>query len=60
MSRMAVQWEEQQGLIRVLPIPGEQAPRHIYTVHNKDRHPSVQINRFEEVLRDWSLQAELT
>lgn len=60
MSRMAVQWEEQQGLIRVLPIPGEQAPRHIYTVHNKDRHPSAQINRFEEVLREWSLQAELT
>ncbi|MDQ0172164.1 LysR family transcriptional regulator [Paenibacillus tundrae] len=60
MSRMAVQWEEQQGLIRVLPIPGEQAPRHIYTVHNKDRHPSVQIKRFEEVLREWSLEAEVT
>ena len=52
MSRMAVQWEEQQGLIQVLPIPGEQAPRHIYTVHNKDRHPSVQVHRFIEVLRE--------
>jgi DNA-binding transcriptional LysR family regulator len=54
MSRMAVQWEEQHGLIQVLPIPGEQAPRHIYTVHNKDRHPSVQVNRFKEVLREVS------
>ncbi|MDT0124970.1 LysR family transcriptional regulator [Paenibacillus sp. RRE4] len=52
MSRMAVQWEEQQGLIQVLPIPGEQAPRHIYTVHNKDRHPSVQVHRFIEVLHE--------
>lgn len=52
MSRMAVQWEEQHGLIQVLPIPGEQAPRHIYTVHNKDRHPSVQMNRFKEVLQE--------
>ncbi|MBR2565736.1 MAG: LysR family transcriptional regulator [Paenibacillus sp.] len=51
MSRMAVQWEEQQGFIQVLPIPGEQAPRHIYTVHNKDRHPSVQVDRFIAVLR---------
>ncbi|WP_339304679.1 LysR family transcriptional regulator [Paenibacillus sp. FSL R5-0519] len=54
MSRMAVQWEEQHGLIQVLPIPGEQAPRHIYTVHNKDRRPSVQVNRFKEVLREVS------
>ncbi|MNW57196.1 LysR substrate binding domain protein [compost metagenome] len=54
MSRMAVQWEEQHGLIQVLPIPGEQAPRHIYTVHNKDRQPSVQVNRFKEVLREVS------
>ncbi|NUU76221.1 LysR family transcriptional regulator [Paenibacillus xylanilyticus] len=52
MSRMAVQWEEQHGLVQVLPIPGEQAPRHIYTVHNKDRHPSVQVNRFKEVLQE--------
>lgn len=52
MSRMAVQWEEQHGLIQVLPIPGDQAPRHIYMVHNKDRHPSVQMNRFKEVLQE--------
>ncbi|MGQ8873663.1 LysR family transcriptional regulator [Paenibacillus sp. TSA_86.1] len=52
MSRMAVQWEERQDMIHVLPIPGEQAPRHIYTVHNRDRHPSVQVNRFIEVLRE--------
>lgn len=54
MSRMAVQWEEQQGLVQVLPIPGEQASRHIYAVHNKERHPSVQVNRFKEMLREMS------
>ncbi|MBB6024416.1 DNA-binding transcriptional LysR family regulator [Paenibacillus sp. JGP012] len=64
MSRMAVQWEERQGIIQVLPIPGEQAPRHIYMVHNKDRLPSVQMNRFKEVLQEvvgmksFSLQQE--
>ena len=52
MSRMAVQWEERQGIIHVLPIPGEQAPRHIYMIHNKDRHPSVQVDRFQTVLRE--------
>lgn len=54
MSRMAVQWEEQQGLVQVLPIPGEQASRHIYAVHNKERHPSVQVNRFKDMLREMS------
>ncbi|MEN1990633.1 LysR family transcriptional regulator [Paenibacillus hubeiensis] len=54
MSRMAVQWEERQGLVQVLPIPGEQASRHIYAVHNKERHPSVQVNRFKEMLREMS------
>jgi DNA-binding transcriptional LysR family regulator len=50
MSRMAVQWEEQQGLIQVLPIEGELAPRYIYVVHNKDRHPSVQMESFRSTL----------
>lgn len=54
MSRMAVQWEERQGLVQVLPIPGEQASRHIYAVHNKERHASVQVNRFKEMLREMS------
>lgn len=54
MSRMAVQWEERQGLVQVLSIPGEQASRHIYAVHNKERHPSVQVNRFKEMLREMS------
>ncbi|PZT53983.1 LysR family transcriptional regulator [Paenibacillus silvae] len=52
MSRMAVEWEERQGMIQVLPLPGEQAPRHIYVVHNKDRLPSVQVNRFKDVLHE--------
>ncbi|MGN7415756.1 LysR family transcriptional regulator [Paenibacillus sp. SAF-068] len=60
MSRMAVRWEEMHRLIQVLPIPGEQAPRHIYTVHNKDRHPSVQVNRFKEVLREVSQESPLS
>lgn len=46
MSRMAVQWEVEQGLILVLPIEGGMAPRYIYAVHNKDRHPSVQMESF--------------
>ncbi|MEK3793096.1 LysR family transcriptional regulator [Paenibacillus sp. FSL R7-0204] len=50
MSRMAVQREEQQGLIQVLPIQGEMAPRYIYAVHNKDRHPSVQMESFRSSL----------
>ena len=49
MSRMAVQ-RERKGLLHVLPIPGHQASRHIYSVHNRDRLPSVQIQRFQEVL----------
>lgn len=52
ISRMAVQRELQQGLLHVMPIPGHQASRHIYCVHNKDRLPSVQIQRFQEVLRE--------
>ncbi|WP_339310117.1 LysR family transcriptional regulator [Paenibacillus sp. FSL M7-0896] len=50
MSRMAVQWEQQQGLIQVLPIQGEMSPRYIYAVHNKDRHPSVQMESFRSSL----------
>lgn len=58
MSRMAVQREQQQGLLHVMPIPGHQASRHIFSVHNKDRLPSVQIQRFQEVLREVGKQLE--
>jgi DNA-binding transcriptional LysR family regulator len=58
MSRMAVQRERQQGLLHVLPIPGHRASRHIYSVHNQDRLPSVQIHRFQEVLREMGKQLE--
>lgn len=58
MSRMAVQREQQEGLLHVLPIPGHQASRHIYSVRNRDRLPSVQIQRFQEVLREVGKQLE--
>ncbi|MGV2788137.1 LysR family transcriptional regulator, partial [Clostridium perfringens] len=58
MSRMAVQREQQEGLLHVLPIPGHRASRHIFSVHNKDRLPSVQIQRFQEVLREVGKQLE--
>ncbi|AYB46366.1 LysR family transcriptional regulator [Paenibacillus lautus] len=58
MSRMAVQRELQHGLLNVMPIPGHRASRHIYCVHNKDRLPSVQIQRFQEVLREMGQQLE--
>lgn len=58
MSRMAVQREQQEGLLHVLPIPGHRASRHIYSVHNRDRLPSVQIQRFQEVLREVGKQLE--
>ncbi|WP_174819179.1 LysR family transcriptional regulator [Paenibacillus lautus] len=58
MSRMAVQREQQEGLLHVMPIPGHRASRHIYSVQNKDRLPSVQIQRFQEVLREVGIQLE--
>lgn len=58
MSRMAVQREHQEGLLHVLPIPGHRASRHIYSVHNRDRLPSLQIQRFQEVLREVGKQLE--
>lgn len=58
MSRMAVQREQQQGLLHIMPIPGHRASRHIFSVHNKDRLPSVQIQRFQEVLREVGKQLE--
>lgn len=58
MSRIAVQREQQEGLLHVLPIPGHRASRHIYSVHNRDRLPSVQIQRFQEVLREVGKQLE--
>ncbi|MGG4343793.1 LysR family transcriptional regulator [Paenibacillus lautus] len=58
MSRMAVQREQQQGLLHVMPIPGHRASRHIYSVHNKDRLTSAQIQRFQEVLREVGKQLE--
>ncbi|MGG1876420.1 LysR family transcriptional regulator [Paenibacillus cisolokensis] len=58
MSRMAVRREEEQGWMHILPIPGHQAFRHIYSVYNADRLPSVQMSRFREVLREAGAQAE--
>lgn len=58
MSRIAVQREQQKGLLHVLPIPGHRAFRHIYSVHNRERLPSVQIQRFQEVLREVGKQLE--
>ncbi|GAB6928785.1 LysR family transcriptional regulator [Paenibacillus sp. JCM 10914] len=52
ISRMAVQREQEQGTLHVMPIPGHRASRNIYCVHNQDRLPSVQIHRFQEVLRE--------
>lgn len=54
MSRMAAWREKEQGWLHFLPIPGLQASRYIYSVHNADRLPSVQISRFQEVLREAS------
>lgn len=50
MSRMAIQWEEQQGLIQVLPIAQELSQRYIYAVRNNERLPSVQIEHFRDTL----------
>lgn len=60
MSRMAVWREQEQGWLQILPIPGHQAIRHIYSVHNADRLPSIQISRFQEVLREAASRVEQT
>lgn len=58
LSRMAVRWEQEQGWLQMLPIPGHQATRYIYSVHNHDRLPSVQVARFREALREAGAQVE--
>ncbi|OOC59497.1 LysR family transcriptional regulator [Paenibacillus ihbetae] len=58
MSRMAVWREQEQGWLQILPIPGHQAFRHMYSVHNADRLPSIQISRFQEVLREAASRVE--
>ncbi|WP_059049158.1 LysR family transcriptional regulator [Paenibacillus senegalimassiliensis] len=59
LSRMAVRREMEEGWLHIIPIPGHQTSRHIYSVHNVDRLPSVQVSRFCEVLREAGAQAEL-
>lgn len=58
ISRMAVRREREQGWLHTLPIPGHRASRYIYSVHNTDRLSSVQVSRFEEMLKGIGSEAE--
>ncbi|WP_138494535.1 LysR substrate-binding domain-containing protein [Paenibacillus pinistramenti] len=46
VSRMAVEWEVQQGLLQTRDIPGDLPKRLIYIATNKNRHRSALLQAF--------------